>query len=66
MKVHWVSQEHILCWFGIDDDFKFDASQWANQEMLNWCYNNNCTIFGNWVECPDAETYVLFGLRWAT
>ena len=61
----WTSQENILHWFwnkSIYDEYRvleFD------DELVEWCWQHNCTVHSDYIVCPNKETFILFGLRWS-
>jgi len=36
----------------------------AEDEFVNWCFQNYIQVHHEWVECPDAATATLFMLKW--
>lgn len=62
----WVAQPDILTWFWdrTNGDRMLGRRLEDNTELVLWCRDNDCGINSSWVQCPDEETFLMFGLRW--
>lgn len=64
-NVNWVSQKHILTWFWRDNRrYNALATKPYDQEMRDWCKENNCQLEPYGITCPDEGTFMMFMLRW--
>ncbi len=66
MKKRWVGQQQILHWFWRrnGEDLVSDRKLEHDEELVEWCWQNNCEIEGAWIRCPNEEVYMLFALKW--
>jgi hypothetical protein len=65
-KRKWVGHKKILTWFwdrSVSDRI-LNKKLENDEELMRWCYENDCGVEKTWVQCPDEETYLMFRLRW--
>ena len=62
----WVYQPNIKTFFwdrGFYDRM-VDRTLEADDDFVEWCWQNDCNIDNTWVEVPDERTATLFMLKW--
>jgi hypothetical protein len=62
----WSGEQALLLWHGHSiAHLLFD--EWAELDLLEeWCWQHGCQLLeGPIVQCPDMESWLAFGLRWA-
>jgi hypothetical protein len=63
----WVYHPYIRTFFWDRDHYKLIAGYKGldhDKDLAAWCKEYNCKLHRSWVECPDDETVLLFGIRW--
>lgn len=62
----WVAQPAILTffWDRTTNDKMADRQLEYDDELVEWCWQHNCTIDQTWIQCPDHATFTAFALRW--
>lgn len=64
MKKRWVPQQYILHWFWDRTSLESLHELEYDDELVEWCWQNNCRIESRYVVCPDEETFTMFALKW--
>lgn len=68
---HWKENHFVIAPDVLVDNEKLviltDYNYWADRtdELIQWCNDNGAVSQGMTVVFPDAETLMLFVLRWA-
>jgi len=67
MKKKWVSQHHILHWFWdrSTNELLSEHRLEHDDELVEWCWQNDCRMEEMYIVCPDMDTYIMFALRWS-
>ena len=65
-KRHWEYDPNIKTFFWIRStyDRMLDRRLENDDELVEWCAENNCETKGMTVTLPDEESITLFTLRW--
>jgi hypothetical protein len=67
VKRTWIlNHPTALCfyWERNTYDRMLNRSLDADDEFIEWCYQNYIQVHHEWVECPDEATMTLFVLKW--
>jgi hypothetical protein len=66
MKKRWVGQQQILQWFWrkTGEDLVSNRKLEQDEELVEWCRQNDCEIGSAWIQCPNEEVYTMFAMRW--
>ena len=65
MSKRWVAQPDILHWFWDRGFYDGARSLEEDDELVEWCWQNDCEMGLAWVRCPNQEVYTMFALRYA-